>query len=877
MRLDLPGRIHRTLSKGENSLSGRLLTRQISYIIDSTITPLFLPLIRDLRIEERICLVAIGGYGRMELAPHSDIDLLYLHDNLDDGLLEEIISTVNNFLFDSGMQVGHTCRTIEESKLYIDNIQTFHSILDSRFLAGAENLYLRYEREFLDKLPEDLIEQYNEIRYASLEEKILKSHTPLLLTEPNIKNGPLGLRDIQTIYWIEKTNRTPSEKRNGIFDFFTQGDTLDLVQAYDFFLKTRVILHKISKKKTDRLELSSQAELAEAMGFGERGLPSLEAFVSTYYKHQKDVFHYIGLFLDRNKFQSPSRRWKPISQNNLHLYCTDNYLYPPGHTKLFTNPDTLYQDVLSVFLIAQEQGVDPSPTLLDELRFAANFLDDDFKNNKSAIVTFLKILKNNQSVGKYLTLMHQANILGKFIPEFGACTNFPLFSYHHEYPVDEHTLLILRELDLLVDGQYSDPEVQSVFESCTSIPILYLALLIHDAGKVKEGDHCQYGAELSRAISERLGLSEDEADLYRFLVERHIDMSEVATKRDIFDPNLIKEFSELVQSQEKLTLLYILTIIDTKSVGPHILTNWKKDILFKLYRSVTRYLESDQGTTEHSRNNLTQLKNYLVQREDLDLPMAEKITDFADRVKPSSYLSYNTHRRIFHHYVELQLLKQRNQNYAIEFEKEPSFLTIIVFSRFRKDILLHIAGSVSSLNLNLVGMRPFHYSDEQDDLLITQVQITDSMGSGDIPANTIHLLRQQLDRTLSGSELLQDESVITSNYFDKMEMPEGLVDEMVEFNHTGSEEYTILEVRLPDSIGLLFRILEILLNHGLEVVFARIATSADFAYDTFYLLDRNGNKLEKGPHLERIRDQLMLASRTKKNILTLENVHEIVF
>lgn len=879
MKTELQSKILRTLSKSDIDLSGRLLVKQVTYIVDSAVLSLFRSIEIAQNIKDRLCLIAIGGYGRMELAPYSDIDLLYLHDGVEESIMQEIISKVNNFLYDSGMDVGHSCRTIEESKQYIENIQTFHSILDSRFLVGSRKIYERYKTEFLQCLPEDLLQEFNRIKLMSLEDRILKSHNPLLLTEPNIKSDPLGLRDIQYMYWIEKTHDATQDKlRNGVIDFFTKGETLPIILAYDFFLKIRINLHILAKKKNDRLELGMQPDIAVAMGFGERGLNSVESFMSSFYKHQKDLIQFIGIYLD-NKINIPRRsEFEEIEYLGLPLARTGHYLYPSTISKLFTQPENLYKDVVAVFLAAQDRDLDISPTLMDQLRFAANFLDDDFKNNRIAIELFLQLIRENRSVGKYLSYMHHSNILGKLLPEFGACTNFPLFSYHHEYPVDEHSLLILRELDVLVRGLFPDEEVQNVFKSCQNIDILYLAILTHDAGKVKEGDHCQYGSELAGAISRRLNLSEEDESLFRFLVAHHIDMSEISSKRDIFDPNLIQEFAEIVVTKERLSLLYVMTVIDTKSVGPNTLTNWKKEILYKFYKSTLIYLESNTTNIEKKENYLQQFKNYLVSKEEFSEEISHAIANFANQVIPNSYLHSNTYRRILFHFTQFQILKKQNIDLKIDFEKEPSYLTLTIYSKFRNDILLHVSGSVTSLNLNLVGMQTYRYQDSQDDFLITQVHLTDSLGSGNINDNTIDILESQLDDTLNGILSLDDVTSTRSIWNTKTVVPNEIVDEMVSFSNSENDEFTVLEIRFPDSIGLIYRILKLLNEKGIEVLFARITTSADFAYDSFYIKNRHGKKLEDQKEMEDLRDEIMMASREnfiKSN--DFSNVEKIYF
>ena len=435
--------------------------------------------------------------------------------------------------------------------------------MDSRFLIGSYNLFEKYKTDFLEKLPLKKIVEYNNWKYQFLSDRIINSYDPFLLSEPNIKNDPLGLRDVQFMYWIEKTNLHYSHQGSGVFEFFLRGDTLPILNAYDFLLLARSALHILSDRKNDRLDLNSQPEVAEFLGFGERTeLHAIERFMSKFYKSQKDIYFYLGMYLDSKK-QS---------------------IQPIG-IKPFANPDTLYEDVIYFFLAAQKENTEPSRILLNEIRYASNFIDEDFKNNKTVIDVFLELIRSKTRIGHLLTLMHECNILGKLIPEFGACTNFPLFSFHHQYTVDEHTLLILRELDLLIERKWDDIQIQEVFDSCEKIDILILAILIHDAGKVKDGDHSQYGAELALIIAERFRLSENDTELLRFLVAEHIIMSELSSKRDIHDPSLIQSFSMLFSNQNTLRLLYILTIIDTKSVGKGVLTNWKKEILYHLYIS----------------------------------------------------------------------------------------------------------------------------------------------------------------------------------------------------------------------------------------------------------------------------------------------------
>ncbi len=849
MKLELKAKLLRTFPKAKTIQSGRLFTRQLSHLVDASLISLFQSIDKEIPIQDHIALIPIGGYGRMEISPYSDIDLLYLHDgNLSQDDLTQIISKINNYLYNNEREVGHTCRTIEESFLYLDNIQTYHSILDARFLVGSESLFKQYETDFLKQIPKERISEFNEWKLNYLKERIINSYNPLLLSEPNIKNDPLGLRDVQLMYWIEKTDPLHGKSNGGVFDYFLNGDSLPLVTAYDFMLLTRSALHILSGRKNDRLDLNSQPEVAEFLGFGSRReLGAIEKFMSKFYKYQKDVYFYLGMYLDKKSSNSKSAtQWD------------------------FSNPDTLYEDTIRFFLDCQTTGTEPSRIVLNDLRFASNFIDDDFKNNGNVIESFLSLIKNKKQIGRLLTLMHECNILGKLIPEFGACSNFPLFSYHHEYTVDEHTLLILRELDILIEGNWDDPQIQSVFNSCEKVDILILAILIHDAGKVKEGDHCQYGAELALIVAERFHFSEEDTELLRFLVAEHIIMSELSSKRDIYDPNLIASFVKLFSDKNTLRLLYILTIIDTKSVGKGVLTNWKKEILFYLFQATLQALEKSENRIDSTERVEQTLENYLIEKEGLEANIASSIVHFATEIKPSSYLNYNTPRRIFQHFVNIAEWHETKTPFRFVSEAEPAFVTISIFGKQNKQLLLFVSGTISSLGLNLVGMRLFrtHSGD-----LILQAQITDQFGSGEIAAEQIQKIESMIEECILGKVNIEDVAMTTNIWSSSPKIPEGMVEELVKFSNDISESYSVLEIRVPDSIGLVYRILKTILDFDLDVIFVRISTSADFAYDSFHIQTKSGNKIENSEILFSIKEKILEAAQMKQN----QGVFEISF
>lgn len=853
LELDISYSFQRLLEKSR-SVSGRLVSRQLTFIVDSFLRSRFEKASGILKKGEEVALIALGGYGRMEMAPHSDVDILYLHNGVPDAKLAQIISSINTYLYDSGKEVGHTCRTIKESFRYLDDMSSYHAILDSRFLTGSKELFHKYRIEFLEKLPVKFSARYNEAKEIQLSQRFLREDRPILLSEPNLKTDLCGLRDIQHLYWREKSlNPILSLSGLALLPVFQRGEIQLLEEAYDFLLRVRIALHVLSGRKNDRLDLNLQPEVAEYLGFGSKDeLQTVEKFMNILYSHQKNVFFIIRLYLDSVLERAKSGEALSFSYEGLPFMRVGNSVFPPEEGNLFANPHTLYKDILLTFRMIQETGFLISGTLLGEIRFASHFLDDDFRYSAEVNGEFLNILRNPKDRGRILKIMHECQVLGALVPEFGACTNFPLFSYHHEFTVDEHTLLILHELDRLDQGEFEDREIMEVYRECSKTEILALAILLHDAGKVKEGDHSEYGAELAVSVGDRLGLSEEDTDLFRFLVEKHILMSELSSKRDISDKILIRNFARTVASPERLKLLYILTVIDTKSVGSNVLTNWKKAILNVLYKNTIDFFRSkpieESITVEEERIALSKdLVSYLTEKEGQDPKMAKTIAAFAYSAIPQSFLKSVSNRKILKYFKAIAFLSQNeSEDLFFDTEQDPAFFTVEAVSRNLPEILLDLCCSVSSEGLNLVGMQSYGYGDFQIHIL----QVTDSQGSGNISPDKLSRMEGKL-RLMAKGRLQRDSIAFERTEWNpRKTIPESIVNRSVKFTNEDGPDTTIMEVRMPDMVGLVYRILRKVFEYGLKVSYLKVSTSADYAYDSFYLQTKDGEQV-KDPELLR--------------------------
>lgn len=861
LELDISYSFQRLLEKSR-TVSGRLISRQLTFIIDSFLRARFEKSSGILKKGEEVAVIALGGYGRMEMAPHSDVDILYLHNGVPDSKLSEIISSINTYLYDSGKEVGHTCRTIKESFRYLDDMSSFHAVLDSRFLTGSKELFKKYQEEFLAKLPAKFATRYNQAKEDQLSERFLREGRPILLSEPNLKTDLCGLRDIQYLYWTEKS-RSPIRSLGGlaVLPVFQSGEVQALEEAYDFLIRVRTALHILTGRKHDRLDLNLQPEVAEYLGFGKKeDMQTIEKFMNTLYSHQKNIFFIVRVYLDSLLAAQKKGEAQNFDYEGIRFLKIGNTIFPPSEGNLFADPHTLYKDILLTFRMIQETGFEVSGGLLSEIRFASHFLDDDFRYSAEVNGGFIRILQNKKDRGKILKLMHECQVLGELLPEFGACTNFPLFSYHHEFTVDEHTLLILHELDRLDKVEFEDREILEVYGECEKTEILALAILLHDAGKVKEGDHSEYGAELAVSVGSRLGLSEEDTDLFRFLVEKHILMSELSSKRDISDKLLIRNFARTVSNPERLKLLYILTIIDTKSVGTNVLTNWKKAILNVLYKNSIDFFKDKRTDSEgpHGEEERIALAKdlvaYLTEKEGQDPKISKTIASFAYSVIPESFLKTVSNRKILKYFKSITSLSQdANSVLLLDSEQDPAFVTVEVVSRNIPEILLDLCCSVSSEGLSLVGMQSYTFEEFQIHIL----QVTDSQGSGNISSEKLSRMEGKL-RLMASGELQRDSIAFERTEWNpRKTIPESIINRSVRFSNEDITDTTIMEVRMPDMVGLVYRILRKVFDFGLKVSHLRVSTSADYAYDSFYLQTKDGEQVKDAELLKSLEDKIL--------------------
>ena len=524
-----------------------------------------------------LTLVAVGGYGRKTLNPGSDVDLLFLHDRSSHSLPEQtrdVIESVLYMLWDVGFKVGHSVRSIRECIQQANaESQTKTSMMDARFLTGDEALFNTFTERFWNSCIKGKEADYLESRRQDLSERHAKHDRTVFLQEPNIKNGCGGLRDYQTVSWICFVQCNGSHDLNTLVEQQLLSDPAfrQMEKAYDFLLRVRNEMHYAEKQATDILTLRLQGVVAKNLRYPQKKvLHRIEAFMRDYYTHTRDLFNYLTSVMQRLELRESeessglisflARRRTKKRESFDGFYSTNGLIYPES-------PDIFVDDsarIMRTFLHMQQRHLELSPAIRVLLKKNYALVNVHFRYRKKIRETFEAILSHKGDVGHALRQMHRVEFLGRYLPEFGALTCLVQHEFFHRYTADEHTLKCIDMLDALSDtDNRSLGFYQSLFHGVEDPFILYLALILHDTGRAENvRQHADASTILADRVARRLGVSVERRRLLLFLVDHHLTFWKTATSRNIEDPNIVREFAQIVQNKSYLDTLFVMTYAD---------------------------------------------------------------------------------------------------------------------------------------------------------------------------------------------------------------------------------------------------------------------------------------------------------------------------
>jgi [protein-PII] uridylyltransferase len=799
-------------------------------------------------------LVALGGYGRGELHPSSDIDLMVVYDGELTPFVQRLTQELLYTMWDLGLQVGHSLRSLDDCvAMARTDFPSRTSMQETRIIAGDRRLFATFRRVLRDNVYRHDFEQFLATTLAERDQRYRKYGASPYIGEPNVKESAGGLRDVHTAMWLgaakfgARTLRELADK-----GLITPREQALTDAALTFLWRVRNALHLISGHKNDVLTRNVQPRIAQDLGYeDDEARLGVERFMHDYYLHAR-VIHRISRRLIARCQESLSRRGS-AERRERQQALADGLVFFDGQLHLADrNPGLLRREsarIMKVFWHLHRLGCETSLDLERAVEDSLDLVDDGFRRSPEIRDLFLDICRNWGRVALTLSEMHELGLLGAYLPEFGALTCLVQYDVYHRFSADQHSLLAVEHLEALAPGQSAESEgAAQVFSEVEKPELLMLGMLLHDIGKAKGHGHVKKGIPLIRELTTRLGLPADDAAAVEFLVAHHLTMSHLAQRRDIDDPKTVSHLAEACGDPQRLRMLYLLTYADMRAVGPGVLTGWQAQILHELYARTLKWLTAPGAAPGPARVNRTVLADRLhaaVKEEIGAQAVKAHVAMVSDR-----YLAGTGVQRMAEH---LRLLRRlETAPIATELFHHPDLGSsdLVVVTRDVPGLFSLIAGTMAAHGVNIISAQ---IHTRGDGIAIDTLQVNDPTGEAVTSAahwrRTVDALGAVVAGTTSVDELLEKRRR-GRQAPDVQGPPKITID-----NHL-SDAYTVVEVKCPDRVGLLYLITKTLSGLGLDIASARIATEIDQAYDTFYVHDRQGRKLEPLDAMERVREGL---------------------
>src|SRR5881392_2845673 len=807
-------------------------------------------------LEVPLALIALGGYGRGELNPFSDIDVMLLHRRRDEisPHLEEMVNQVLYLLWDSGFKVGHSTRSIKEAIAQANrDMRTKTAMLESRFLAGDRELAQEFRDQFRSKCVDGREREYVEMRMQDQLARHKKFGDSVYLQEPNLKSGCGGLRDYQNLLWVTyfKEGSLSTNQLVGK-DWLSESDQRRIERAYDFLLRLRTDLHYATGRATDILHMNLQEQVAMRLGYSpRRGQLRSEALMRDCYHHTRNILrvteritqqfasrYVTGKTRALFSFLPLTRGHKtPISES---FFVRNKQLHPAQRDVFRNDPEQM----MRAFQLAQERDLDVSPELEDLLSRSLRHVTRTYQYARGPRVIFTSILSQKGKVGRILRMMHRVDFLGWYIPEFGQLTCLVQHEFLHRYTADEHTLVCIDKLDALAETH--DPKLihyRKLFEELADPLVLYLALLLHDSGKAVGRPHSEASALFAQRVATRLQLSPEQRKSLILLVDHHLTLSKIAQQRNLDDPATVAELAKIVKHQKNLDALMLLTLADGQGTSAEAWSDWKESLVWELFHETSRYLADQKSYYEQTK----------IERESLQVSVAEALPpDYTDEIEahfdfmPDNYFRGCDVPEIVEH---LKLLRSFFENVSSRGEQplapaikwkaftEHGHSLVSFWTWDHEQLLAKIAGSFSVVPSNILSADVFPRG---DNVVLSVFRVCNTKAHAVTDSREFELVEQTLGHALADENFDFLPLIEKAKRQSRLPLAPG-----IEFpTHIGVDNkthpmYTLIEIQAPDRLGLLYDILASLDRESVLIALSRINTQDGAAIDTLYVVDRS--------------------------------------
>ena len=804
-------------------------------------------------------IIAVGGYGRGELAPCSDLDLLFLLPNNlkinESKHAEEVIQFILYILWDLGYSVGHSTRTIddciEKSKLDL-TIST--ALLEKRFIVGNEDVFSLLNDKFTCFIKNTKTLKFVEAKLVESELRHKRFGGSRYVVEPNVKDGKGGLRDLHTLIWISKfAYKVDSVSKLINMGALSKKEAASFAESQRFLLSVRCHLHYRAFREDDRLAMDAQLDLAKTMNFKNTiTQKDVERFMKRYFLATKTVGSLTRIFCAaiETEFNKPLRLSFLSFKKKEDVYPFDielGRLFVKNKEVLSENP----VNIIKLFNISHNKNIDIHPKTLRYLTSLQRLINHEVRHDFDANKMFLDILTSDKDSTRTLRLMNESNILGKFIPEFQKIVGLMQFDMYHSYTVDEHTIFTISNLYSLKNGEFKNfaPLASKVILEISSKKCLFVAMLLHDIAKGRKGDHSENGSLIASVVCPRLGLSKEETKTVEWLILYHLLMSKTAFRYELGDAKVIKSFVDKVKSVERLKLLLVLTVADIKGVGPEIWNDWKGSLITELYSKSFDMLQKN-NVNELIKTPKKSFENFLIENGLTNSDAKQYCSYYYDNYWEIFNLS-----RIINHYEIFRNMYKDSKKFKVHLfdESKLKATELLVIAPDHHGLFSLISGLVSASGYDVVNAKIITRSDGYAlDTFFIQNKNRQPIIEGHSKKKLLKVISQGLEGNFNVEKALNKRWEEIPARFRAIKAPTRVI-----IDNNMSDEYSILEIKCKNAPGVLYRITKVITSLGLQINTANVSTYGDRVVDIFYIKDAFGLKIDNNKSMDKVKMSIL--------------------
>jgi [protein-PII] uridylyltransferase len=850
---------HREIqNRHHQGASGEQIVASITDLADEVIEGLYRQAVQAVatevrwKLEEGWAVVALGGYGRGELAPYSDIDLMFLHRDDLRGLVQDPAASLLQTLWDVGYRVGHSLRTVNDCvTLARQDLTVRTALMEARFLAGSRWLFDRFRMRYHRKVVLHSPTAYISAKIRDRKKEVGQFGTTVYLLEPHVKMSRGGLRDLHLLRWAGLAQyHTASMETLKQYGVLNARDYGSLLKAQGFLWGVRNDLHFTSGRCQDRLTFEEQIRMAEAGGFHDRDhLLAVEQFMKQYYEHTTAIEDITGHLLDQ--LVAPPFPLRLL--NRLRRRAIGEDFWRQG-TELSirsnARPAVLAKTAgwLKMFYLAQANGLRLSQDSYNVIKNARNANELAGEVDQEAASVFLKILGQAGRAGTVVRDLHRNHLLEIMIPEFAKARGLMQFNEYHKYTVDEHCIRAVEEAEAYLNERGT---VGQAYREIQKKEILHLALLVHDLGKGQGDDHSAVGVRIAEGLEKRLGMATSDAQVLIFLVRHHLLMTHIAFRRDLSDETVLLQFARTVARPDVLRKLYVLTVADVAAVGPGTLTAWKMDLLAELYSNTLEILTGERAEISEE-EKLEKTRAWIRSRigQTGDRWFEDQMAKMTSR-----YLLTTPRERILKHLERLRELPPSRVLVDTEYDpgRQTTEYTVYTSDGLTPGIFYKIAGALAARGLQILGATITTW---KNGTVVDTFRVQDLDFAGAPTARRLEKVSRAIEDVLIGRARVEDLLVQGWRLSSQVRPFPIAAPPQIEVDNDSSEASTIIEVFAQDRQGLLFVIAKALFELGLSVHTAKVSTHLDQIVDVFYVTKRAGEKVSDQEEVLKVRERL---------------------